>query len=934
MNKLFCLSNVSIEQLPADLAGQACLSAPELSSHQLPALTASYEALIAEDQAIPNIIIGSYQTPVLQWISAQRAFPDAMSLCYEGDESGVWRDLNSSDVWGASVEDAPENQEIIVETPAVVAEVTSESVVTEQPIEAVSIVMVQPKDATETPKIAQLKDLTDKQILQALFVKTVWNEPVAVERLQQEVRNRHLRNPNIVAQAEERLKHANIAINMGNQAKNRLKKQLAQNPNADTKEVLAWLAEQPFWKIGHIKNHITITLNKELAYRKTQNAKHNASKKQPKQATNLAVISFSDHHPNSLRHLKPSQQWTVVIDETGKVDASSLDLSYNNKNFGKVAALVIPQRAEKMLPPIPGHHATSATDAKNDKVVESILKADVGVFGFTIRDEGLEVKQVWFDSISRLVNWVMLLLPIQSGEHTYVKFMIEQQGGHSAKDYDLKIVAEEVTSRLRSIDSERFARTTIDTSFIDKEGSAFNGYVDTIAHAWGSEAPATKQRLKASKWENNCLIRPDQQAVERVYLAATAKRELSADDWYDACKVVADEPESSLLHGFLGMIGQAVQKNNKLWQTYMNHVTDRLRTKNFRNNDLAQALDWLQKHQPEGQQLSAMTELQWRSAKLAQDNHQGKIEPQEIGHVFKLANALRNESAVDSAQAILRVVTATTNAFEFDSALPALQQWVKEDIAVVGLLNHAKLHSTLGQLSAFKQDNEQAISHFDQAIGFFKQMSDQGSVRRDIAQTTTYKIIAMMDNGSSNEQVLPELWSLLAGHGTDTKQMVQRLSISDEEDKNAVFHHFLLLRAMVHYPQSMQAEIDTYLSNENNWLVYDSHPWQWISAYRGWLLVMRGKQAKAQQYFDQAIDVCEDQGVTMQWIASVISMMAFRLDVNCHQKPLTADYLTALQAQLPKAPFAQLVAWHEDKSKVTHDSILNALKICTPFNFH
>jgi tetratricopeptide (TPR) repeat protein len=896
------------------------------------------------DTVPPNLILGSYLTPVLHWVAAQRAFPDALSICYEGDETGIWRDLNTSDAWGEltleqPMTDAPQ-AEAVTSKPTDEPSKPLTDLVTEAPKPVINNVQSTAKPNQEKPTTRSIRDYSDAELLHELFIKSTWQDQMTIDRLMQEVRNRHARNPQLIAQAEENQKHAMIAIALGNQAVNRFKKQLAQDPTADTVDVMKWLSKQPFAHIASIKRHAKIQLNKYAQFQIAQKEKHNASKKQPKQAQQpsaLQPITFKDHHPNSLRHLKPSQQWTVVIDETGKVEVDAVSFAYQNKNLGRVVALAIPQYAEKMLPPLSGHHATTATDTNNDLVVASILKSEVGVFGFTIQDSGLEVKQVWFDAISRLVNWVMLMLPMDNGVTTYVRFLIEQHGGHT-ESYAIDIVAEEVMSRLKSIDSERFAQTQVEARFIAKNGSAFNGYVDTIAHAWGSQHPVTKARLKKTAWEDHCLLRPNQQAVERIYLAATAKRHLSPEQWYEACTIVVNEPSSSLLHGFMAEIGQNVQKDKKLWHDYMSHINNRLRTKAFRNTDLAQSLAWLQTYLPDNQHLSSMAELQWRSAKLAQNNHQGSVETQEFVKVFTLANKLRNESAVESAQAILRVITATTNAFEFESALPALQQWLNEDIAVVGLLNHAKLHSSLGQLCAFRHDPAQAIVQYDQAIHYFEQMSDVASVSRDIAQTNTYKLIAMMDNHTPAEQLLPQLWQALQSYGKNSQEVVQLLAVSDDEDKSAVFHHHLLLRAMVTYPQIMQDEINAYLAQEQAWQVYDdAHPWQWISAYRGWLLAMQGDLGKAQHYMIQAIDICtgEEQGATMHWIGSVISMMTLKLGIKLdNQIALSKDYLETLQAALPNAPFTQLQTWHEDKTATTQQHIVRALQLCTPFNFH
>ncbi len=85
---LFCLLQTPADKIPLSLQTSQSITAPEVAQGQsLPALVEAFFAG-ASTQQQPSLILGSYLTPILHWVAAQRAFPEALSICYEGDESG------------------------------------------------------------------------------------------------------------------------------------------------------------------------------------------------------------------------------------------------------------------------------------------------------------------------------------------------------------------------------------------------------------------------------------------------------------------------------------------------------------------------------------------------------------------------------------------------------------------------------------------------------------------------------------------------------------------------------------------------------------------------------------------------------------------------------------------------------------------------------
>jgi tetratricopeptide (TPR) repeat protein len=938
---LFCLAQTPADKIPLSLQTSQVIAAPEATQAQsLPSLVEAFFAG-ASTQQQPSLILGSYLTSVLHWTAAQRAFPEALSLCYESDETGVWRDLNTSDVW-----EEPETVVVSTEKPIEMATPVVEAVIV--PTAAPEITLAPEPIPTEKPTIAPVvaankatylsnSQIGDPQLLTDIFkfssyAKAEYNRKI--NALLEEAMNRHQRNPKLYQQAMDKKRHGEASAKLKAEVEQKIKQQFTKNRTIDREVLDAWLAQQPDYAIKQIAADVKLKIEKTIAfYESKQSQNSNITSKSDYKST-LKPIHF-DHgqHPNSIRYLKPCQQWTVVIDETGSnFDESADSLGYSNKDLGRVVALIIPQRSESKLPPLKSHHATTASDAINDQIMQTILKTNVGVFGFTVKDDGLSIRSHWSSAIVQLVRWTLLLLPMNE-QPTKIKFLIEQRDYKA--NYPLELLAESIESEMRAMNAQRFAHLNLSLAFIAKDGSPFNGYVDTVAHAWGSNAAVASDRLKKAQLENHCLLRPDTDAIERIYLAANAQKNLTPIQWYEVCATLSTEPLTSLLHNIMLDIGQQVQKNTQQWQSYMAVVNDKLRTKTYQLKEVGAALDWLNSYRPEGQQLSAMARLQWHSAKLAQYNHEGKVDIDQVSSVLALANQLRNESAPDACSVALRIATAVTNNFEFDSAKPFIEKWLSEDIAVPGLLNHAKLHSTLGQLLAFKQQPAQAITHFEQAIVFFKQLSDQSLAQKDIAQTQTYQLIAMMDSATNAAILSKALWSHLQQYGSNSDKIVSKLAQSGHNERYA---HHLLLRALVSHPDYFRAEITTYLAKITVCQEADDyHPWQWIEAYRAWLLLKAGKKDQATARFNRAINICtdEEQGATMHWIGSVISMMALKLGIRADdQTALSKDYLEALQQRLPNAPFAHLQAWNNDKTTTTHSGILKALQVCVPFNFH
>lgn len=931
MPSVLLLSPIDTDRVPSELLPEAT-TLVNCQATNCVTFDEWTKAISACKASTVSVILGSYQTPVLAWAVARRAFPNAISLCDEGQDKPIWRDLITGDLLVVDTElqadvikddvtDAQATQTDAVEAPSSQpTEAPPASIVSEKPIPAV----------VETAK--GMAQLADHELLYQIFRTAAWgsSQQRQIDELLFEALERAPRNKTLHSAALHKANVGKLAYEVGELAKKALQQTVSKGDtsiDATLVNSLASLPEMPSSDRKLVTRHVKMTLEKQL---KWLNSNQNKWHKNKGYESQLPILSLrQDVHPHSLRYLKPAQQWTILVDETGsQFDEESDALGYGDKTLGRVVALAIPDRTVSKLVAAPkGFHATSSSDKQNDELMAKLYAADVGVFGFTMKDTALPYRQRWFDAITQLAYWTVLLIPQDATKPTSIRFEIEQKDYHV--NTDLQLIAQAIDSKLKAVDAARFANTHVNMRFIGKDDSPFNGYVDLIAHTWGSPSPTVRKRLKKTQWEGHCLMHPDQAAIERLYLAVDAKKPLSSEHWYAICAQLHQEPKGALLHQTLQALGERVQQQLSLWQSYLQYVMDKLRTKTYRLSDLGATLDWLETYKPAEQRLTPMARLYWLSTRLAQLNHQGSVDQALLSEVLNLASSLRNEAADDVCQVILRFATASTNFYEFNVAVSLIEKWLSEDIAVAGLLNHGKMHSTLGQIKAFNGQLLQAIDHFDQAIAHFKQLSDQSLAKKDIQQTNTYRVIAMMDADTNGWQ--NELWQQLSEFGVSNEKIVKKLAKSGHESR---YQQHLLLRAFITKPQAFEHEIADYVSQSPDWQMDEDHPWQWIAAYRGYLLQSSNTHS-SQDWFAQALNMCADeqQGATLRWIGSVITTWANQLHLAVPQHALSSEYLKALSQQLQQAPHDVLRQWQQQKVQ-SREAALATLQKLAPFNFH
>ncbi len=709
-----------------------------------------------------------------------------------------------------------------------------------------------------------------------------------------------------------------------------LEKRLHRDGNGA--QTRAWLDQATLGRSKPFRDHLEKQLRRFENRQQARVQRQAADPGVPFSTIRQIRVAHGQNHPNSLRHLDCSPQWTVLIDETGeRFDEQAGELAYSDRRLGRLVALAVP--AGIALPTRAGFHAAESTAAEVDEVVGTLLAQPVGVFGFTVHDPVARATS-WIHHVITLGRWTLTQLPLAAGASAQVDVLIEQRAEFGAQ-LDLSALRDMLESEMRSLSPQRYERLNLNIRFMDKS-EALNGYVDAIAFTWGSPTSVSRDRLKKTAWLGHCLLRPSDDALERLYLALHGEGELSAPQWYELC-AAAGETADGALDDALARLGENLAQGPNYWNRCLSEVRRRMQAKEFSLRDLGLALSWLERWAAPGNSLPAAQQLMLETTRLASDNHRGKVDADRVERCLALADALHDESPAEACEAILRIAVATTNVFDFEMMRATVQSWLTKPVAIPGLLNHGKLQSTLGQIEAFTGNGAGAIACFDRAIAAFQRLSDRAQAKREIAQTNIYRLIAMLDLPVQPAQTL--LAELSAHfHAAIRKSAPVDISRSlAHSGQSWRFSHHLWLRALVAHPATLADARTAYIEQHGAWQDGDGHPWPLIDAYRAWLLRDFGENREAAMRLSTAIEQCasDDNGPALRWMGAVLQTLAVALQIRLPEKTVT-DSPQLLQALLPAAPHGALAEFVDraHDGRCADEDIHAALRACLPFNFH
>lgn len=890
-----------------------------------------YQHLLPVQQAFssitkPDLILISPQTPTLYAVAAALCWPDVTILVQEAQERGSWqwRDVASQTlhpVVAHSEQAAPDKPDpaALMEpepTPAL-SPIPPLSVAPAESLAEPQEMATDPTTASEPAPLSKQEIAEIQAILQKIFNYTAWASARNdfrddLEALKQRLAVWAQREPALWEQMLERETQGQQARALKQEVEKRYRRQ------GDSPEFVQWFEAATAREPGRVRAEAKREYSRLQAY--TEN-------RQRKKATPASQLQppvwVNQHHPNSLRHLRPHTNWEILIDETGGLFDSYEAAERQPQQAGRWVALAVPGSVK--LPQLkPNFHADEASPVEVDQVIGTLLNQPVGVLGLSMLDELIDQRPQWWSGVYRLIRLVMRLLPLDASQPACVSIYIEQKDSYGPR-VELAPIRDLLLAELRSLYPARFDRLTLSLSFIAKTGHPYNGYVDALAYTWGSWH---QERLHRSQLLGHCFLNPSERMLERLYMQLDRKRSLEPAEWYDLCCQLSQEPESSLVHEAMHQLGEQIQQQPERWQQYLRVVQERLQQKDYQSHQLASVMQWLHHYQPAEIQIPDTLRLQWLTAQLAADNHQGAFDLQRVHEAYQLGQQLQDECAPMACHSHLRIAVAATNNFEFELAQTLLQHWESQPVAVPGLLNYAKVLSSLGQAAAFVGQHETAARYFAQALERFSQLSDQTQACQERQQTQLYQLNNWI------EQAMPA--DALATHleaywGKPLTQVIDELAGQTARP----YEQHLLLRALVSQPE-WDALRTRYLSHRDSWQTEAGHPWGLIMAWRGWLLYCAGDPVAAQAQWSAAVAEMLDaqHGITLHWIGTVWATVAR----NLTGQPVLLSDGTDQQAVVPQTWYDTLdpkikTAFEHLQSETDLAAISQQLKVCLPFNF-
>ena len=690
--------------------------------------------------------------------------------------------------------------------------------------------------------------------------------------------------------------------------------------NSGARAASDWVSERMDLVAPRIHYSLVLTL-RNLKERKSVLERR---KKERGYRSRVQVRQFEKHHPNSLQSLDASSSWTVLIDETGSnFDDRDLDLT-KPYTVGKIVALAIPDYSH--LPPMGRFHAADTTHEAVDGVVQKILDASVGVFGFSVEDNSSR-NSYWIGHVHHVVRWLLLQLPLDSSEPiSKVRVLVEQRDAFDINT-NMDLMAASIESELKSVDAAKFSGLSLSIEIMGKDHE-LNGYVDALAFTWGSNSSASGDRLRKSKLLGSCFVKANSRAMQHLYLALCRNANLAPSDWYELCAASSDDPED-FLSKKLDELADRAKVDQELWNSYLDEVRRRLHHKDYQLRDLARSTSWLERIPGVQSDIPGALLLQLASSRLAASNHLGRRDFTAVSRCLDLVDKLEDEAPDLCCEALLRIASATTNSFEFGILEPKLLEWIDKPIAIPTLVNHAKLLSTRAQLLAFQGHERAAIPIFNRAIEALQRLSDPKIAKREIEQTNTYRLISLMDCTTSNSEDLES--ELVAHLNFDSLETAaRRLATSKQADR---FKHHLLLRYLVKNLKQSRSACEQYVSNRAKWSTGSGHPWQLIEFYRAWILKELGDLEGSRLQLEAAIESCrqDDTGTVLMWMADVFAIAGNALGIS--GKPSTPVQIDGFAA-----PYDKATEFYEKAAAVrtgmSNEEVLLHIRTCLPFNFH
>ncbi len=531
-------------------------------------------------------------------------------------------------------------------------------------------------------------------------------------------------------------------------------------------------------------------------------------------------------HRNHLCELRPSSRWQVIIDETGREfgpDASSAASSRQ----GRFVAVVVPMDPQTLVPLTLGWHAVEQDSRfAVDDAVQSLLDANVGVFGVTIQGVPTTPGDRWMDGVGLLFDWILRLLPVD--EATQIEVLVENRGDFKADD-SWSTVSRDSIRRLALAYPVRAAKIDASIRVIRKTNSELLGYADAVAFTWSQAAWHSKARLARTHWQGVCLWEAECRELLHLWDAFSQGVALPGDKWWQLIHSQSAGRSVGIVPALLSVLGTECRADATQWKRYLSETLREMASGVVDLRTLGGAVNWLQEFLPANERIPAPLRLSWLTVNLAQCNHIGVTESAWEVELKDLGPGLIDEAAPLVCLADLHLAVARTNQFDFAAAEASLTRWQDLPVMGPGLRNWGRVQSSWGQHAALNGRYDLAVERFEAALKTFARLSDPLVRASESAQTGCYLALTLMDQEGVDPATVRGAVERVTGALPGSVA-----AFAKDEDGHLRYAHHLLLRWLVHRgDESIWAD---YRRFRSDWAIVHGHPGSMIDLYRALLL--------------------------------------------------------------------------------------------------
>ena len=661
-------------------------------------------------------------------------------------------------------------------------------------------------------------------------------------------------------------------------------------------------------------------------------------------------------NPHYIKNLPCCPEWTIMVDETGKVfDNSLFYQSYSPREKGHFVAVLIPK--DSNLPAIGPFHSVDAPPQTVADKLDKLLHTSIpcGILGITLDGMANAPVNYWYNGLERLFDLILRLLPVE-GNGVMLNVYVEARG--SSTPEMVRRTLDSSLYRLAKVDQPLASRIKLDVQTIGKHDSedeifnAWNGYVDAVAYSWCCANKDLNAILINYGLLPFCLMTGSSQNLYEVMDDLKGGRLPKPEQWSELLLLPAGSSPDSLVARLLSEIGCTLRLSSSEWVTYLNHLIRHLDSKAISLHTLGKQISFLKKYQPDESVLPPRLQLLWLTAKLAESNHRGAVVVEAFDRFKALIRDLYEEDAPLTCYATLHLAVNYTNAYRFQDAQAVVEDYLRlisnatwgknlpawvhsvfdllmtaahiepaSPAAIPGLRYFAQLISSHGQHEAFFGRNADAVKFFVEANRLFAKLSDSEDAKREISQTSAYLLTSLMDLDKPDPQLMKN--TLESYFGDDLAATARELAVSNEPKDKYRLHILLRYILSGKAPTEIKAAV---LERKTQWKTDKGHPWEMIEFYRGLLL---DDPAERMAHLKNACDLCKGNDATLHVIEAVILGTILLEDATV--LPRYQALVEQCVRELPELGEARIDALRGQPRKRL--PALEFAKIVLPFNF-